>query len=375
VEAYDNDATAVVTRYCDVDEVLRRPEDFEAVYGPRMEEITGGDVFVLGRPDDERYARDSANIASVMRREDLGELILPGVREHAEAIVEGARGRIDVPADLTSQVPARFVRGYFGLPEGCEDTLIEVTTDCFWYLFYDLSAETEVREKALSAAERFRSLLDDAIAAAKASPDDTTVLGRFLQLQEAGVPGNSDQEIRTNLIGLISGTIPTMSRLTSCALDALIDRPDALAKAHDAARMGAEERVGASVFEASRFAPFAPMIYRRATRDAVIAAGTPRARTIRSNTLVFAATQSAMFDVLEIPRPTEFRTDRPWRHYMLWGHGFHRCIGEHINRGVIPAMTRPLLERTGLKRAPGDEGQLTLENTPFPRHMVFVFDA
>lgn len=55
MKAYDNSGTVVVTRSDDVKEALNRHEEFEVVYGPRMEAITGGDNFFLGMQDGPRY--------------------------------------------------------------------------------------------------------------------------------------------------------------------------------------------------------------------------------------------------------------------------------------------------------------------------------
>jgi hypothetical protein len=36
---------------------------------------------------------------------------------------------------------------------------------------------------------------------------------------------------------------------------------------------------------------------------------------------------------------------------MLWGYGMHTCFSAHINRAVIPASLKPLIVKTGLRRA------------------------
>ena len=101
--------------------------------------------------------------------------------------------------------------------------------------------------------------------------------------------------------------------------------------------------LAAHVFEAFRFNPLNPVIYRRAACDATIAAGSLRAREIPKGTMVLASNLSAMFDPLKIEAPECFRTDRPWGEYMLWGYGMHTCFGAHINRFRLPAILKPLL--------------------------------
>ena len=70
----------------------------------------------------------------------------------------------------------------------------------------------------------------------KANPNPKDdVLGRYLALQAAGMPGTDDLSIRNNLLGLIVGAIPTTSKCCAHALDQLFDRPEALQGAKDAA--------------------------------------------------------------------------------------------------------------------------------------------
>ena len=183
-----------------------------------------------------------------------------------------------------------------------------------------------------------------------------------------------DLDIRNNLLGLLIGAVPTTSRAAVQALDQLLARPGALAGAQRAARDGDDRLLAAHVFEALRFNPINPVIYRRATRDTQIAANTLRERGIRKGTMVMAANLSAMFDPLVLATPEEFRTDRPWNHYLLWGDGQHICFGDHINRASIPGLLKPLLQKQGLRRADGAAGRIDTGGTPFPVHFDVLYD-
>jgi cytochrome P450 len=239
----------------------------------------------------------------------------------------------------------------------------------FWYLFVDLAGDAEVARKALDAAAASRATIDNAIAQRRASGEaKDDVLGRCLVLQKAGEPGMDDLGIRNNLIGLFIGAIPTISRACVQALDQLLDRPQALASAQAAARSGDDALLAAHIFEAFRFNPINPLIYRRAVRDTRIAAGSLRSRLIPKGSMVLAVNLSAMFDPLRIDAPESFRTDRSWDNYILWGYGMHTCFGAHVNRAVMPAILKPLLLKPGLRRAAGTAGRIDGGGTPFPEH-------
>jgi cytochrome P450 len=369
IGAYQNSGTAIVTRYQDVIEVLDCDADFEVVYEPKMRAITGGENFFLGMQDSALYTRDTSNMRLAMRRDDVAAIVEPLARRHAEKLLAQASNRVDVPQELSLPVPTVIVTDYFGITGAQGSDLIAWATVMFWYLFVDLAGDPVLERRALDAAISCRGVIDIAIAHRKASGEaKDDVLGRCLAMQKANLPGMDDLSIRNNLIGLVIGAIPTISKACVQVLDQLFQRPQALESACVAARSGDDPSFAAHVFEAFRFNPVNPLIYRRATRDTKIAAGSLRARTIPRGTMVLAATLSAMFDPLKVEAPESFRTDRPWGEYILWGYGMHTCFGAHINRAVMPAILKPLLAKPGLRRGTGDTGRIDGGGTPFPQH-------
>ncbi len=375
VKSYENTGTAVVTRREDVLDVLSRDADFEVVYGPRMRKLTDGDNFFLGMQPGWDYQRDVSNMRLAARRSDVDGIVLPRATALSEALVAQSKGRLDLPPGLTLQVPWDMTATYFGTGGPSADAMQGWTTTLFWYLFGDLGADPELEAKSMTDATALRDYLDAAIAARKANPTDADdVLNRCLALQAGGAPGMGDIGIRNNLLGLLIGAIPTISKASCLALDELLRRPGVLAEAQSAARSGDDARMAQAVWESLRFNPHNPVIYRRATRDAVVAPSTLRAMTVKKGQMVFAANLSAMFDRAAIASPGAFRTDRHWETYIHWGYGMHTCFGDAINKAVIPAILKPLLQRGNLRRAAGSEGEIDTGGTPFPQHFTVEFE-
>ncbi len=375
IKAYENNGTAIITRDEDVREVLDHDDVFHVVYEPKMRKITGGANFFLGMQNTPAYTRDTSDMRLAARREDVTEILIPFIAAEASKLVQEQTGRIDVP-QLSFRVPARMVGHYFGTPGPSEQTMIDWTIRLFWYLFVDLAGEAEVEAKALVAGKGLQAYLDQTIAERKGQQTQTEdVLGRCLNMQSGKVPGMDDLGIRNNLIGLIIGAIPTIGSSCALALDQLLDRPDRLREAQAAARDNDDAKLASYIFEAFRFQPLNPIIYRRAAADYVVAKGTFRARKIPEGTMVLASNLSAMFDSWTVRAPNRFRIDRPWDSYILWGYGLHACFGAHINYAVIPQILKPLLQKSGLRRATGPEGVLDRGETPFPVHMVVAFNG
>jgi cytochrome P450 len=375
IKAYQNTGTAIVTRHQDVIEVLDRNADFEVVYEPKMRALTGGANFFLGMQDTPLYTRDTSNLRLAMRRDDVDTIIEPLARRLAGELVAKHQKGMDVPNDLTLQVPTAIVTDYLGITGAPNSDLVAWATAMFWYLFVDLGADAEVERKALAAGTASCAAIDAAVARRKASGETSDdVLGRCLVLGKAGQPGMDNLGIRNALFGLFIGAIQTLSKASVQALDQLLERPHALAAAQRAARSNDDALLAAHVFEAFRFNPLNPLIYRRAARDARIASGSLRSRLIPKGSMVLAVNLSAMFDPLRIDAPESFRADRPWGDYILWGYGMHTCFGAHVNRAVMPAMLKPLLLKHGLRRAAGAAGRIDTGGTPFPQHFKVEWD-
>jgi cytochrome P450 len=370
---------AVVTRFEDVQEVLSRDDVFQVTYKDKMEVVAGGSNFFLGMQNSPDYERDHSHMLTVIRREDIPQQVAPFVVATAESLVAASGGRIDVVGQLSRVVPTRWIAAYFGCPWPSDEDLATWSTAAFQYLFTDIDDDPAVAAAARDASAKTRAWLDTSIRNRKAQPlqpgtplpDD--VLGRCLALQNAGVPGMDDSTIRTNLLGLFVGAIPTTSKCCTQALDELLKRPADLAKAQDAAASNNDPLLADYVFEALRFNPNNPVVVRLSVQDYTLAKGTMRETLIPKGSSVVAATQSAMFDDRFVESPNEIRAGRPAYLYMHFGYGLHTCFGQYVNRVQIPGILKPLLKRKNLRRAAGDAGQLTY-NGPFPSTMTVQFD-
>ena len=350
----------VVTRADDVRAVLGDHAHFTVShYEPKMAEITG--PFILGLDDTALYRHDHAALRAAFRPEDVPEIAgatLAAARERMRA----AGGRVDVVSSLGDPVIEQVMAGYLGTPGPDPATQIRWARTLFEHIFLNPRDKPAVRERALADAAEMRPHIDGLIAARRVAvqtPDD--VLARLLR-EERGL---HDIAIRHNLIGLIAGWIPTVSKAFAVAVEELLRRPAELERAQQAARDGDRELVGAYVFEALRFRPQTWALLRICGADRAVAAGTRRQATMREGARVLVATQSAMFDGRMVAAPEEFRVDRPWSDYLHFGHGLHTCFGLDINRVHLPALATALLEGPPIRRAPGRAGKLRWAG-PYP---------
>jgi cytochrome P450 len=377
IVAYKGKRFALVTRFDDVAEVLSRPNVFDVIYAPKISVIMDGDNIFLGMHDVEQATRDKTTMRMTAPRAEALTRVKPDVTALAEQVMAKAApaGRVDLAMELTQDVTTRFFGSYFGTPGPDVKTLSDQARLLFQYMFADMANDPALDARARPVAAALRSYVEGAIVErkqARGSHDD--ILERCLQFQDLGLPGMDDRGIRNNLIGLIVGAMPQAPMLIPQLFDILLDRPKELAGAQAAARADDDAAVARYVFEASRYFPLTPGLFRDATEDYRLAGGTWRARTIPAGTRVMAATRSAMFDGRRVPDPTSFRLDRPDYSYMHFGAGMHECFGLYMNREMVPAICKAVLKRSGLRRAPGDAGRLRMESI-FPMSLVVEFDA
>ena len=368
----------IVTLAEDVKEVLGDPARFTAqLYGPKMEAITG--PFILGVDETPLYDHDHAAMDRAVVREDLPRLAR-SMYEKANELVSERRdeGEIDVVSQLADPALDHVIAEYFGTPGPDTATQLRWARNVFQELFINVNNLPTVRERAHADAAQWRPHLDSLIDARKAElqagedvPDD--VLTRLLRYQDEGEPNFHDIAIRHNILGNITGWIPTISNAFARIVEELLHREDELAGAQAAARAGDRDLVAAYCFEASRFRPQNFALLRYVPQDTVIAEGTDRETKVEAGATVFAATLSAMHDPEAVDSPEEFRVDRPWSEYMLFGYGLHTCYGQQIVRAQLPALATALLEGPTIRRARGHKGKLRFGG-PFPSGLTVRFE-
>ncbi len=347
----------IATRYDDVLEVYGTDSAFGVPYADNLRVITGGEPFFLGMGDTPAYRAQIAAARAVTLAADLPRLGDEAERR-AAALVAAAGGRVEVVA-FVRRLAFDLIATYFGIPEPATGSLAVWGSRLFEFQFTYSAEDKPWLAEVEVFARAFRDHIDATIAARKAAgtgPDD--VLGRCLAAQAAGTPGFDDAAIRTFILCMIVGGPPQPPMVVPQGVEQLLRRPDWLAVAGAAARANDDVQLHALLIEAMRFDPLAPWMTRKTLRDTVVAAGTPRARTIHAGKKMFVAFPSAMMDPRRIRDPQRFDPTRPAREYVHFGHGLHTCFGQAINHATLHRMVKPLLAQPRLARAGGDEGRL-----------------
>ena len=381
----------VVTRFDHVKQVLAANHAFHVPWAQKVRLLNDGKApFLLGVDNSTEHREFLKLLMEVFRREDLPRVAALAGSE-ATTILDGhvrtGAGRdFDAISDLITRVPVRICREYYGIPiaPNEEDAVIEWSLGMSAYMFGDPNDDPKYAEVGLASGAAMRPLLDKAIAMARARKAGDTIIDRFVAMQQAD-PRITDDVIRANLLGMVTGFVPTNTMAAGHMLDAVVGKGRFLSwrrsmftgPVRKALEARDDKRFFRCLLETLRFRPINPGPFRVCVEDFTIddAGFLGRSpKTILKGAKVLASTQSAMFDGRRMKNGRKFDPDRASSEYMHFGSALHICLGAFLAEAQITPTLRALLTRKGLRRAKGGAGKLKRAG-PFPAHLKVRFDA
>ncbi|MFN0101272.1 MAG: cytochrome P450 [Bryobacteraceae bacterium] len=364
----------LVALYDDVIEMLNMPKVFTvALYGPKM-----SNDYLMSRDDDALHYREKSIMQGLLNRDDLPK-VRQMVRTICEKLLDDSDGRIDAVGGYCRMVPATIVRDYFGLIGMHRKDLMEwsywAQVDTFYNQPFDI-ATPEERKRITESHDASGEKLGKYIAALILTRAISAKLGFLLaplrklwrmltrkkddgfqddivaRMLRTGFPNEVDFDIKrvgVNAGGLLIGTIETTAQATVQTIQFLLQRPELLEEARIAAKADETAHFDGIVWEALRFVPISPYMFRQTAGEYTIAKGTEHETVIPPGINVLALTQSAMFDPKAFADPEEFKAGRNWYHYFTFGYGAHECLGKYVGMVMIPEIVRRILLRPGLE--------------------------
>jgi cytochrome P450 len=368
----------LVALYDDVIEVLSMPKIFTvALYGPKM-----SNGYLMMRDDDAVHYREKSIMQGLLNRDDLPQ-VRRMVSDISSSILAKARGRLDAVGQYCRMVPATIVRDYFGLIGMHRKDLMEwsywAQVDTFYHQPFDIVTPEErkrIIDSHAESGEKLGKYLGALILTKTLASKVEFVAGplrrlwrRVLRKHDGSFhddivsrmmrmkfPPEMDFDLKragVNAGGLLIGTIETTAQATVQVIQFLLQRPELLSQAQNAAKLDDPAQFDGIVWEALRFVPISPFMFRQTSCEYTIAKGTGHETVIPPATTVLALTQSAMFDKKAFEDPAEFRAGRNWYHYFTFGYGSHECLGKYVGMVMIPEIVRQILLQPDLK-ADGD---------------------
>lgn len=382
----------LVANFVDVRDMLAMPKVFTVdLYKPKMG-VTGPDSgYLMAHDDDALHYREKSLMQGLLNRDDLPR-VRKLVAETAATILDEAGGKIDLVNEYCRMVPVHLVQDYFGLDGIDREDLIRWSYwnqyDAFNNQPFDMLTDAEAREITERHAEASKELVAfigvlmlrklvrvkltapfhmaaDLIRKVLRRPipkrHDVMVV-RMLRSKFAREVDFPLKRVGINAGGLLIGAIETTAQAVAQTVEYFLEHPDLLRRARAEAKQPDTKMFDAMVWEALRFVPIRPDIFRKAACDHTVAKGTSHETEIAAGSIVRLLIHSAMFDPYAYDQPDEFDPNRTAYHNFVFGYGEHECLGKYVGMEMIPEMVRQVVLRDDLHA----EGSISYVNPLFP---------
>ena len=254
-----------------------------------------------------------------------------------------AHGRMDVMADLATQLPAIVIAELLGVPAEDRQRFKSWSNDLISLLGNpDPTGAMERFERGLHG---LLSYLRDVIAERRRAPRDDLISGMIAAQEERDALTDAELLATSNLL-LVAGH-ETTTNLIGNGLLALLRHPDAMARLREEPGL-----VPAAVEEMLRYDSPVQATVRVATEPVELAG-----QTIPAGALVVAMIGAANRDPAVFSDPDRFDVARPDNRHLSFGFGPHFCLGAPLARLEGEVVFGTLLARYPRLRLERDDVQ------------------
>lgn len=277
----------------------------------------------LDPPEHLKYRRILAPALRPDRVERWSDVIRHSVDHAIDQFIESGAGDL---VDIARHVPPTVIAAILGVPDD-GPIMVGLTKRI---------NQAAMRDDAEGRAAINRELMDylEAIVTAAEGTDRQDMLGLIANATIDGKPIDHVMALATTLTVIIAGQETTVNGIASIL---------ALLGANQHAKRQLVQdptRIPAAVEEALRLEAPVQMMGRTAAADLEID-GCP----IKKGEKVGIVWGAANLDPAKFDSPSEFRLDRDANPHVAFGHGIHRCVGEHLARAEMLIATQQVLAR------------------------------
>ncbi len=348
--------TWMVTRYDDVEAVLRDPDRFSS----RINNDTMGPVMgtlILGMDGDE-HRRYRSLVAQAFRPSTLArwdeELVAPTINALLDAIAP--LGRADLVADVTSRYPVQVIAGVLGVPVEDHEQFQR------WALA--ISQGPQDYGVSMPASHAMREYLEPIVAERRAESADDLVS----DIVTAEIDGErlSDEHVYGFLRLLLPAGAETTFRVMGSTLFALLTHPEVKERAIADASV-----IDRAIEEVLRWETSVTMVNRESLEPVEIAGV-----QVPQGASLICCTGSANHDERRYEDPEQFDLDVERKPHIAFGTGRHQCLGMHLARLELRVGVSAVLDRLPNLRLDPDAPPPRIEGIPFrsPTSLPVVFD-
>lgn len=333
----------MITRYDDVAEVLRRPDDFSSRVGMSPEAARTGfaqrgigyrigangvRVLIATDPPDHRVFRQAvARAFSPQSIDRLRTQVEQQARRCVRTLLDrSVDGDADAVRDLTAPLPAVVLASLFDVPQDMHDQFRRWADD----ITRDLDSDVEASGvgRGMSMFRYFRDQL------ARGRSSDRPSL--FRDIAAGGDTGISDHELLAFCAFLLVAGVETTANLLSNLVRTLATSPGLQRQLRQQPQL-----IPRAVEEALRHDTSVQALWRGTTRPVELGG-----RRLDADQRLLVCFGSANRDPARFPDPDAFSLQRDPSGHLAFGAGPHFCLGARLAQMELVAAVRALIEAT-----------------------------
>lgn len=358
--------TVIVTSFDYVQEVCERHNDFPVPYQRQVDHLDWNPTFLLAMKDTPDYWQTLEQVKKLWCTSDL-DFVREIARDVSNEKLDQAGGRIDAIQDLMVPVTEAVIARYYGvpIPDDVRQDFFDGCMHVAGFLFGSQSLNPKDIKAAQQAISIVWKVIDDAIAEAHQNPlPDNTIIGRCHAQKIA-----DDKHLRSYLMGMIMGYLPTNTLANGHALDVILNNRDGYKFGLEAAAKDDEGLMLRVVHEALRISYILPGLWRIAPEEQELGVGTTKSYKIKKGRMLYISYMSAMLDKRRIAKPHQFDPDRSKDVYMVYGYQFHYCVGAAIADVMMQEIFMALM-----RREPRQKSKMVF-NGNFPWNLTLTYKS
>ncbi|KAI9777325.1 MAG: hypothetical protein M1839_008933 [Geoglossum umbratile] len=381
-----------LTSYIGAKSVLEDQQKFKVMWGEGFEMLMGkeGLNFMLSG-DTPQHAKQRKLMGESLYRDqwhqqvkDFYEYMTLRLLKENSYKLAGVN-QVDIIRDIGNLTHVHFAANVFSLPlktsehpHGVysEHELYMVLAVIFVCIFFDLDPAKSfpLHQAAIAVSQQLGKLIEVNVKAVHATGVIAGVIDNFHQehspLKDYGVHMvrrllasglNVEQTTWSQILPTAGAMVANQAQVFAQVIDyylsdegkAHLPEINRLAKLDTAE---ADEKILHYAMEGIRMAGTFGL-YRGVTELAVIN-DNGRDVHVKAGDSVFVSFVGAAKDPVVFPNPEKILLNRPIDSYIHYGVGPHTCLGAKVSRTAITAMLKTVCRLDGLRRAPGEQGQL-----------------
>jgi cytochrome P450 len=407
--------------------VFEDRDNFRVMYQAAIRNCTDGHDFMIGWDDAKRHDERSSILHKVFFEENFEKNVSEFFSKNVKQLIEKnslgfSKGRkmIDIVANVTNITPILWLADRFAIPLKTPEhphgviSIFEAFGAylvMFMYQSFNIMPvnEWKLREAAMGAAAALRPIFEAHLKTQKGIKEG--IVDWLAKGSAFEVGPNADRlyhalndsklpigDLVGDCIGMGAPVAGNLTQQASLLIDLYLSKGYEQYKERiiELAHMDpavSERELQGFVYEGMRHAGVVPGLPRVAAKDVTVVDGIRGPVHIKAGHTILIATSKASMDPVAFPDPEKLNPHRPFKDYVLLGHGLHFCFGARLVGCSLAATLREVFKLKGLRRAKGRLGNFSIvehdlagikmrhyldsssKESPIPTSLTLEYDA